>query len=383
MSWPTFDDSTGNKIHKTGHSAMVTNHFPRLVFASIALVATNIKAQDNNQNTLQSAITNSAQKTKAAVFLDVQGCGITFSNTAGIADRVSKRKADINMPLRLGSIGKLYTAAVIHRLSERGLVDIDASASRYLTKDDAVGVANKEATLRQFLNHTAGIPDYYDSPKIKSWNWKEPLTPQRIMLAIKNLPATGQPGSKYSYSNSGYHVLALVAERATGKSFATLVQTQVIGPTKLTETYYNTNSPKGALHGYVGNTDLWQSAENTGPDSGVTATITDTRQYLRTLFMKDGALRSIGQAMSQNPIETGKERQQAGAGAEVRTSREGLRLIGHTGYVEGYLSFAYFAPDYGLTMVGHMTSSDNKDAFAALLKTTAQAVQTACVEGGK
>ena len=81
--------------------------------------------------------------------------------------------------------------------------------------------------------------------------------------------------------------------------------------------------------------------------------------------------------MTATPVETGKRGQQAGAGAEIRTTREGLRLVGHTGDVEGYLSFAYAAPDYGLTMVGHMTASD-KAVFGAFLRTTIETMQTVC-----
>lgn len=326
---------------------------------------------------LQAAVTTAAQQAKAAAFLDVQGCGLSFSATSGTADRATKIASTVEMPLRLASVGKLYTAAVIHRLAARGVLDLDMPASRYLMAQDAVGVAGRDATLRQLLNHTGGVPDYYALPDIRRWNWQEPLTPVRVLTAIKGRAATGAPGAAYSYSNSGYHLLALVAERATKQSFADLMQAEVIMLLSLRETRYNVSAPGGALHGYVGGKDWWESAENSGPDGGVTATLADTRRYLRALFIDAGPMRSLGQVMSEHPVETGKPRQQAGAGAEVRVSLGGMRLIGHTGDVEGYLSFAYAAPDYGLTMVGHVTASD-KEVFSTLLRTTAQIAASAC-----
>jgi D-alanyl-D-alanine carboxypeptidase len=351
-----------------------------LVGTGIALTTTSAFAQAQDSADLPSAVVIAAQQTKAAAFLEVLGCGLSISVASGVADRKTESAPGVDMPLRLGSVGKLYTAAVIHRLAARGALDLDTPATRYLMVGDAVGVANRDATLRQLLSHTGGIPDYYALPNIRRWDWKQPLTPERILAAIKPLKATGAPGSAYSYSNSGYHLLALVAERATTRTFADLMQTEIIAPIGLRATRYNSAAPGGPLHGYVGRKDYWTSAENTGPDSGVTASLSDVRAYLRALFVDTGPLRAAGQAMSTNLIETGKPRQQAGAGAEVRTSAQGLKLIGHTGDVEGYLSFAYVAPDYGLTMIGHLTSSD-KGAFAALLKTTAETVQRACNQG--
>jgi D-alanyl-D-alanine carboxypeptidase len=313
------------------------------------------RAQDQGVVDLETAVADGATRSKAAVFLDVQGCGLSYTAASGTADRKTKIPTEIDMMLRLGSIGKLYTATVIHRLAQRGVLDLN------------------------LLNHTGGIADYYSSPAIRRWNWREPLTPVRIMNLIRGQAATGAPGAAYSYSNSGYHLLAMVAERATKQPFADLVQAEVIAPMALRSTRYNVVAPGGPLHGYVGGKDWWQSAENTGPDSGITATLPDVRRFLQALFIDPGPMRLAGQAMTEHPVETGKPRQQAGPGAELRTSGEGLRLIGHTGNVEGYLSFAYFAPDYGLTMIGHMTASD-KETFSRLLGNVAQTVTAVCTK---
>ena len=236
----------------------------RFMFQAVIIatfVAPNASAHVPATATLRSAMSSAAQQTRAAVFLDVQGCGVSVSEASGIASRKTRLPARVDMPLRLGSVGKLYTAAVIHKLAGRGALDLDAPASRYLQAGDAVGVANREATARQLLNHTAGIPDYYSLPDMDRWNWKLPLTPQRILSAVKGVEAENAAGAVYSYSNSGYHLLALIAERATGQNFARLVQSEMTGPLRLLETRYNTVAPKGPLHGYVGKKDWWHSAE--------------------------------------------------------------------------------------------------------------------------
>jgi D-alanyl-D-alanine carboxypeptidase len=283
--------------------------------------------------------------------------------------------------LRVGSVGKLYTAAAIHQLAARGRVTLDQPVSRMLAAGDAVGVAGRDATLRQLLNHTAGVPDYYALPDIRRWDWRQPLTPQRILTAIAGRPATSPVGGAYRYSNSGYHLAALAVERATGQSTAAMIGAEVMTPLGLTATVYHERAPGGPLHGYVGRADQWTSAENTGPDSGVTATLADLRRFMRAVFLGDGPLRAVGTAMTANPVETGRPRQQAGAGAEVRESRNGMALVGHSGDVEGYLSFAYAAPAHNLTMIGHITASDPA-ALTELLRTTGTIAARACGVGG-
>lgn len=327
--------------------------------------------------TLELAARNAAKKAKAAAFLDVQGCGIVVSTVAGVANRKTRTNATIGMPLRIGSVSKLFTAATIHRLAQRREVDLDQPVSSMLRVDDAPGVPGRSATLRQLLNHTAGVPDYYDLPNIRRWNWHQPLTPQRILTAIANHPVTAAPGVRYAYSNSGYHLAALAIERKVGRPFSALVSSEVIAPLGLLHTIYNEKAPGGDLHGYVGSKDWFYSAENTGPDGGITATLVDLRRTLRAFFLDNGPLRAAGEAMTAQPVETGRPRQQAGAGAEIRQSRDGLLMNGHTGNVEGGLTFAYAVPAYGLTMIGHLSASD-KDAFEELLRTTAMTVQSAC-----
>jgi Beta-lactamase len=90
-------------------------------------------------------------------------------------------------------VGKLYTAAALHRLAERGSISLE-------------------------------LPD------IRRWDMRQPLTPPRILAAISGGKATAPPGIAYSYSNLGYHLAALAAERSTGQSLGALVNAEVTAP---------------------------------------------------------------------------------------------------------------------------------------------------------
>jgi D-alanyl-D-alanine carboxypeptidase len=358
------------------------NKLSRIALIALALSPqTQLAARDTAASEALVEVTaRTAARIHAAAYVDVFGCGLDVSTVAGVADRTTGAAAPINAPLRIGSVGKLYTAATLHRLAERGAINLDEPVSRMLLSDDAVNVAGRTATLRQLLNHTGGVPDYYALPGIRKWDMRQPLTPQRILTAIAGRKATSLPGGAYSYSNSGYHMAALAAERTMGQSLAAMEDAEVIAPLGLTATIYHESAPAGPLHGYVGREDHWESAENTGPDSGITATLADLRKFMRALFLDDGPLRSVGAAMTADPVETDRPRFRAGAGAEVRESREGMALVGHTGDVEGYLTFAYAAQEHDLTILGHITASD-KAALTELLRTVGSIATQACKAG--
>jgi len=358
------------------------------LLAAFAVLATNCAAPEKNYPTpsspveaLEQAVSRAAEGTRAGAILDVQGCGVSFRQAKGVASRKTKAAMPLDEELRIASIGKLYTGAVIHIFAGQGRLNLDRPATAYLTHGEIDGVPNGEATLRQLLNHTSGVPDYYDARSYLFIDWTKPITSDRALKVARRRSATNEPGEAYSYSNTNYQILALVAESATGQSLGELIQSQVIEPLQLTETRYHTQHPGDTIHGYGTvlrpNADTWKYAENTGADSGITASSSDLNRYLQALFLQGGELASIGTAMLADRVQRDRPRQLAGAGAEILVGRTGTELVGHTGDTFGYLTFAFAIPEYDVTMVGHVTA-DKKDVFVELLQSTISAVKDAC-----
>ncbi|WP_185960186.1 serine hydrolase domain-containing protein [Erythrobacter insulae] len=357
------------------------------IFAAAFVLAgasTPIQAQEQQpdyQVLLDDIVSTAADSANAGAILDFQGCGISYVSAQGIANRVSKTPMPTGEQLRIASIGKLYTAAIIHRLAQQGLVDLDMPATDYIVGDDLSGVPNANASLRQMLNHTSGVPDYYDEQSYLTWDWTLPLTPERVLAVARRRDTTNRPGAAYSYSNTNYHILALVAEAVSGQPLGELISAHILVPLELLETRYNTAHPGGSIHGYgrplYPDEDTWQYAENTGPDSGITASTQDLSRLLSALFLEHDEMRSIGDAMIAEPVETDTGNQFAGPGAEMIVARSGRRLIGHTGDTFGYLTFAYAIPDYGATLIGHV-NADDPDALMALLQSSALLLKDAC-----
>jgi len=235
--------------------------------------------------------------------------------------------------------------------------------------------------LRQMLNHTSGIPDYYDVRSYLFNDWKKPITADFTLRVAKRRKPTNAPGEGYAYSNTNYQILALVAEQVSRMDLRTLMETHIFDPLSLEQTRYNTEHPGGTIHGYGtelrGWADTWVYAENTGADGGVTATTTDLREFLEALFLEDGALSELGDGLLSSQVPAESARRIDGAGAEILLGGDGLQLIGHTGDTMGYLSFAFAIPDYDATIIGHV-SANKPDVFTALLRGTVGVMREAC-----
>jgi len=338
-------------------------------------------AVQESRATFDAMLDEVAKKSRAGVILDVQGCGISYRAARGVANRKTKIPMPIDEPLRIGSISKLYVAAVIHDLAAKDALDLDQPIKNYIDPKMGKGVPNMDANLRQLLNHTSGIPDYYDLRSYLFWDWKKPITPERALKVARRRKATNAPGAAYSYSNTNYQLLALAAEKVTGRKIEVLIETVIGTPLNLKNTRYHRSHPGGTIHGYGtvmrSWADTWALAENTGADGGMTVTSKEVGIFLKALFLKEGVLKRLGDDMLADQVQAESPRRFDGAGAEIYQGRDGLQLIGHTGDVFGYVSFGFAIPEYDVTLVGHLSVNKPK-LLLGMLAPTVKTIRKAC-----
>src|SRR5580693_9908333 len=124
---------------------------------------------------------------------------------------------------RLGSVTKQFTAASILLLEERGKLKVDDPVKKYMP--DAPAAWDKIA-LFNVLTHSAGLPNFTSFPeyaKLQAF----PNTPEQIVATFKDKPLDFEPGSKFSYSNSGYVLLGYLIEKITGESYEKFIQENI------------------------------------------------------------------------------------------------------------------------------------------------------------
>ena len=136
---------------------------------------------------------------------------------------------------RLGSVTKQFTAVAIMILQERGKLRVSDPACQYLPECPA---AWQPLTIRHLLTHTAGIPNYTNFPDFGRAAVL-PTTSAELVGRLTDKPLEFPAGEKFAYSNSGYYLLGLIIERASGKSYADFLQEAVFTPLAMTHTGYD------------------------------------------------------------------------------------------------------------------------------------------------
>jgi CubicO group peptidase (beta-lactamase class C family) len=139
---------------------------------------------------------------------------------------------------RLASVSKQFTAMAIMQLQEKGLLNVNDTLSKYIP-DYPDG---DKITLHHLLTHTSGIFNYSDLPELREIEVK-PHAVEQVIQLFKNKPLSFRPGEKYSYSNSGYTLLAYIIEKVSGKTYETVLQEQIFGPIGM----YNSGYDKASL----------------------------------------------------------------------------------------------------------------------------------------
>jgi CubicO group peptidase (beta-lactamase class C family) len=121
-----------------------------------------------------------------------------------------------------GSIGKQFTAALVMLLVEEGKLKLDDPISRHLPKTPK---AWKNITVRHLLTHTSGVGD-----PGKKVDLRKDYTDEQMIAIAASVPLSFQPGERWEYSNTGYHLLGYICNRAGGKFYGDQLRERIFGP---------------------------------------------------------------------------------------------------------------------------------------------------------
>jgi len=161
---------------------------------------------------------------------------------------------------RLGSITKQFTSTLTMQLVEQGKIKLDAKISDYLP--DYRKDIGQKVTIHQLLTHTSGIPSYTGQPGFFQNVSRNPYKVDEFVKKYASGDLEFEPGSKYSYNNSGYFLLGAIIERVTGKPYEQVLKEKIFDPIGMKNTGYDhhdTILPKRAT-GYSKTPDGYTNA---------------------------------------------------------------------------------------------------------------------------
>lgn len=170
------------------------------------------------------------------VVLLAQEGKVMYKKAFGIADLTTREPLKTTSAFNLASISKQFTGMMIMMLKEKGKLTYDDKLQKYLADFPYPTI-----TIRQLLNHTSGLPEYFDLATQYS-NTLDTLTNEKVLQLLKNHrpKLTFEPNEKFTYCNTGYVLLAMVIEKASGMLIQDYFNQQIVKPLGLKDTYiYN------------------------------------------------------------------------------------------------------------------------------------------------
>jgi len=138
---------------------------------------------------------------------------------------------------RLGSITKQFTATLILQLAEQGKIKLDGKLSDYLP--DYRKDVGEKVTIHQLLTHTSGIPSYTGLPGFIADVSRNPYSVDDFVKKFASNDLEFEPGSKFSYNNSGYFLLGAIIEKITGRPYEQVIKEKIFDPLGMKNSGYD------------------------------------------------------------------------------------------------------------------------------------------------
>ena len=264
-----------------------------------------------------------------------------YKKAFGMADREWNIANTVNTKFRIGSVTKQFTAACILQLAELGKLSLEDKLTKYFPdypKGDSI-------TIHMLLNHTSGIKNYTDIPEF----WPKailPLSKDSMIALFKNKPLDFSPGTGWNYSNSGYFLLGVIVEKASGTTFNNYLLDNIIKKLGLKNTLMdNLDSVlTSRAKGYGKNQqDVWQHAMQIsmeGPYSAGAMVSTVDDLYLWTKALHNNQV--LTAASTQKMLTPYKENYGYGIGID---SLKTHKRVSHNGGIPGFASYLGYFPD--------------------------------------
>jgi CubicO group peptidase (beta-lactamase class C family) len=268
----------------------------------------------------------------------------------------------------LCSLAKQMTAAVVLRLVLDGIVAPDDDPRRWVPE---LGHRDQEITLRHLLHHTSGIRDYLALQVLAGDDFEDRFDRDDALTLVARQDALEfAPGARHAYGNSGYLLLAIVAERATGCSWPELVEQHVFAPLGMS----GANVPglgevvTGLVGGYSragGGSFRRRGLRHVVPGpGGITATIDDVIAWERVLA--GAALGDDLRALLLAPGALADGTVLDYAGGLALGARRGLPTVGHGGGFPGWSTWITHVPAIGASAI--VLANDDGIAAGAVVE---------------
>jgi CubicO group peptidase (beta-lactamase class C family) len=290
---------------------------------------------------------------------DAPGCAVGVYRDGRIAFARGYGMADLQHAVPIGpasvfhvaSISKQFTAMAIALLEAEGRLSLDDDVRRWLPEVPDFG---RRITIRHLIHHTSGLRDQWELLSLGGWRPDDPKSQADILwLVSRQRGLNFEPGAEYLYSNTGYTLMAVIVERASGRPFRAFTEERIFRPLGMTSTHFHddhTMIVPGRTSAYQPRPDGgWRISIPVFDNAGATSLFTTIEDLAR--WDRNFIDRTVGGAGVTDRMH---ERGRLNGGdvlpyafALVHGEHRGLRTVGHSGADAGYRADYLRFPDEG------------------------------------
>ena len=290
-----------------------------------------------------------------------------FKKCYGLADVENNIPITSKTMFNLASVSKQFTAFSILLLEKEGKIKLDDDIHKYLPDLPNYG---SPVTIRNLLNHTSGIWEYYSTMVYYCGYDKDDhfTLDEDVALLKKQKELLFEPGSQWSYCNANYLLLAQIVEKITGVSFQEWTKSYIFEPVGMKDSFFMKNSSqiierkadpyKKVENEFVRDNGNWTNAVGMGY---LFTNIDDMILWMDNFrTMKVGGSDVIEKMFQKATLTNGNE-SFYGFGLGILT-RSGKKIIGHSGQTAGYKTAMLYCPELelGITILANNRSINSE-----------------------
>jgi len=287
----------------------------------------------------------------------------------GFADMEAQIAATPATNYRLASVTKQFTAAAVLLLAEDGRLQIDDPVRQWLP---TLPEAADGITIRHLLSHMSGLIDYED---VIPAGMTRQLHDADVLKILETQNRTYfVPGTGYRYSNSGYALLALIVEKASGRSFATFLRERIFRPLEMANTVayeQGISTVANRAYGYSEIDGSWQRTDQSQTsavlgDGGIYSCIDDLAKWDAALY-DNRLLSKPSRDLAFTPVTpTDDPTVKYAMGWRVTHQKIGGDTVWHSGETLGFRNVIVRYPQQHLTVIV-LTNRDDPEPYKTAL----------------
>ncbi len=268
----------------------------------------------------------------------------------------------------VASVSKQFTGLAIAMLVERGQIHLDDDVRSYIPELPDFG---RTITLRHLVHHTSGLRDWPGALSIAGWRYDDVISFDQILrFAYAQRDLNFEPGSEYTYSNTGYNLLAEVVARVSGQTFREWTDEHLFRPLGMTRTHFHddhTEVVPDRAYGYARTRDGYRRMTNNLTalgSSSLFSTVDDLAKWVLNFeTARVGGASALAMTRTRGVLSDGSEI--AYAFGISHGDHRGVPIVTHGGSWAQFSTYVVHYPEQRFGVVVLSNSSSNAASRAA------------------